>query len=373
MNPVTEIALLMLILFTGFAIAGSSYLLPLFHVRLPKIPKPLFWTVLGAVAVFLTVWLLIVFRGHLQLVSFGVVYELRDAANDVAEGSLVNYAFMLLNGAINPFLMGYGLYFKRRWLFFAGALGQVLIYSVGGTKGSIFSIVFILGIYCMLKIRKIPFALILSFGSLIVLAGTDFSIRFTGMGDVSFFGGIFQYLILMRTLSINGLGTAQYYDFFQRNPFTHLSHIHGVNWFVHYPYNYPVGQEIGLTYAGTADLDATAHFWATDGIGGFGLPGILFISVLCALVFWILDSVARRHDPRLAALVTAYAAYNLANISIFTSLFSGGLALLVLLLHMTPSGSVFKLPAISRKVRRNPHFVSARQALPSSEISPGLS
>jgi hypothetical protein len=373
MNPVTEIALLMLILFTGFAITGSSYLLPLLPVGRPKIPKALFWMVLAAVALCLNLWLLIVFRGHLQLVSFGAVYELRDAANDVAEGSLVNYAFMLLNGAINPFLMGYGLYFKRRWLFFAGALGQVLIYSVGGTKGSILSIVFILGIHGMLKIRKIPFALTLSFGSLILLAGTDFSIRFTGMGDVSFFGGILQYVILMRTLSSNGLGTAQYYDFFQSNPFTHLSHIHGVNWFVYYPYNYPVGQEIGLTYAGTADLDATAHFWATDGIGGFGLPGLLFISVLCAFVFWILDSVARRHDPRLAALVTAYAAYNLANISIFTALFSGGLALLVLLLHMTPCGSVFKLPAMSLKVRRNTHVVSGRQALPSSEISPGLS
>jgi hypothetical protein len=260
----------------------------------------------------------------------------------VAEGSLVNYAFMLLNGAINPFLMGYGLYFKRRWLFFAGALGQVLIYSVGGTKGSIFSIVFILGIYCMLKIRKIPFALILSFGSLLLLAGTTFSIRFTGNGDVSFLGGIAQYVILMRTLSINGLLTAQYFDFFQHNPLTYLSHIHGVNWFVHYPYSNPVGQEIGLAYAGTTGLDATAHFWATDGIGGFGLPGIVLVSVICAVVFWLLDSVSKRHDPRLVALVTAYAAYNLANISIFTSLLSGGLALLMFFMYVLPKPGLQK-------------------------------
>jgi O-antigen polymerase len=352
MNPVTGIAILMLTLFTGFAVAGSSYLLPLFRVGLPKIPKQIFWMVLAAVAISLTLWLLIVFRGHLQLVSFGVAYELRDAANDVAEGSLVNYAFMLLSGAINPFLMGYGLYFKRRWLFFAGALGQILIYSVGGTKGSILSIVFILIIYYILKIRKLPFAHILSFGSLLLLAGTTFSIRFTGNGDVSFFGGIVQFVILMRTLSINGLLTAQYFDFFQHNPLTYLSHIHGVNWFVHYPYNNPIGQEIGLAYAGTTDLDATAHFWATDGISGFGMPGILLISVVCAVVFWILDSVSKRHDPRLVALVTAYAAFNFANISIFTSLLSGGLALLIFFLYVLPKPGLKKSgdPA-NRKIR----------------------
>ena len=362
MNPSTDISLLMLILFAGFAIVGSSYLLPRFHVGKLKIPKQLFWMVLGSVGLYLTVWLLIVFRGHLQFVSFGAVYELREDANDVAEGSLVNYAFMLLSGAINPFLMAYGLYFKRRWLFFAGALGQVLIYSVGGTKGSILSIVFILGIHLAMKWKRLPFALILAAGSLLILAGTALSTRFTGTGDVSFFGGIAQFVILMRTLSVNGLLTAQYFDFFQRNPLTHFSHIHGVNWFVHYPYSSPVGQEIGLAYAGTTDLDATAHFWATDGIGGFGLPGILVVSVACALVFWILDSVSQRHDPRLAALVTAYAAYNLANISIFTSLLSGGLALLIFVLYVMPSAGLKQsgIPA-TRKIRTAPCFTDLRR------------
>jgi hypothetical protein len=373
MNPPVEIGLLMVTLFAGFAIAGGSYLLPRFHVGVARVPKRLFWTVLAAVTIFLTSWLLIVFRGHLELVSFGVVYELRDAANDVAEGSLVNYAFMLLSGAINPFLMGYGLYFKRRWLFVAGALGQILIYSVGGTKGSILSIVFILIIYYMFAIRKIPFGIILPFASLLLLAGTTFSIRFTGNGDVSFFGGIAQFVILMRMLSTNGLLTAQYYDFFQRNPITHLSHIHGVNWFVHYPYSNPVGQEIGLAYAGTTGLDATAHFWATDGIGGFGMSGILFISVACALTFWILDSASKRHDPRLAALVTAYAAYNLANISLFTSLLSGGLGLLIFLLCVMPTRVASMSSAVAKNKRAVIDGTWRKQARSIPEISTGLS
>jgi hypothetical protein len=76
--------------------------------------------------------------------------------------------------------------------------------------------------------------------------------------------------------------------------------------------------------------------WATDGLGALGLPGILVISAVCALVFWAMDSAARGHDIRFAALATTYAAYNLANISIFTSLYSGGLAILILTLFFMP-------------------------------------
>jgi hypothetical protein len=145
------------------------------------------------------------------------------------------------------------------------------------------------------------------------------------------------YVILLRTFSGNGLVTAWYYDFFQRNPLTYYSHIMGVRWFVHYPYANLIGYEVGSHYMGTnANLDATAHFWATDGLEALGLPGVLLISVFCALVFWVLDSAARRHDPEFGALVTAFAAYNLANLSLFTTLFSGGLGLLILFLYLKP-------------------------------------
>jgi hypothetical protein len=56
--------------------------------------------------------------------------------------------------------------------------------------------------------------------------------------------------------------------------------------------------------------------------------------VVCGLLFWAIDSAAKRHDPRLAALILTYAAYNLANISLFTSLLSGGLALLIAFLYL---------------------------------------
>ncbi len=342
----TDVARLLLALFVGFAIAGSSYLLPLFRIHPWRAPRKLFWRAVVCVATALAVWLLVIFRHHLQIVSFLDVYDLRDAANDVAEGSNVNYAFMLLTGAVNPFLMGCGLYYRRKWFFVAGAFGQLLVYSVGGTKGSILSVAFILGFYALLKARTSSFGLKMTFVPLALVGGMCLAYAWAHY-DPGPLQSIVLFVVLMRVLSINGLLTAQYYSFFQSNPLTYFSHIKGVNWFVHYPYQYPVGQEIGLATSGTTSLDATAHFWATDGIGGLGLPGILLVSVLCALVFWALDSLTRRHDPRLIALVTTYAAYNLANISIFTTLLSGGLALLMMTLYLMPIGA----PVLSGSAR----------------------
>jgi hypothetical protein len=360
-----EIGTLMLALFVGFAFTGASYLLPLFSVRPMYIPRRLFWKAFCCVAVGLVVWMVAVFHNHLQIVSFLDVYDLRDSANDVAQGSQVNYAFMLLSGAINPFLMGYGLYYRRGWLFLAGALGQLLVYSIGGTKGSILSVLFVTCLYLLLKRGSWPFGIKVTLGPLALVGGMCLSYVWVGH-DPGPIQEIALFVVLARLVSINGLLTAQYYNFFQSNPLTYFSHLKLVNLFVHYPYQYPIGQEIGLATAGTTDLDATAHFWAADGIGGLGVPGIIFVSVLCALVFWVLDSLARRHDPRLVALVTTYAAYNLANISLFTSLLSGGLGLLIAVLYLMPPEASRHFPSVHGKLKRATMLASPDGIMPSS-------
>ena len=110
----------------------------------------------------------------------------------------------------------------------------------------------------------------------------------------------------------------------------------GVNWFVPYPYVNPLGVEVGSFYSGDPTLDDNAHFWATDGLAASGLWGVILISVVCALVFWLLDSTAKGHDLRFATLIVIFEALNLGNISIFTTLLSGGLGLLMILLYFAP-------------------------------------
>jgi hypothetical protein len=333
-----EISLLMSALYAGFALMGGCYRVPLLRLDPARILQRTFWKGFGLSAGALAIWMVAVFRGHMQFLSFNNIYDLRDVQNDLSEGTLVNYAFMLLTGAFNPLLMGCGLIYRRKWLFLAGVLGQLLVYSVGGTKGSILSIAFIAGFYVLFRVGRQPFALKLVSGTRALVGGLCLSYVLAGYNPEPLqMHWVALFVVLMRTFSSNGLMTAWYYDFFQSNPHTFFSHVRGVNWFVHFPYERTTALEIGSVYMGGNDPDPTAHFWAIDGIGALGLPGVLLISAFCALVFWVLDSAAQKHDPRLAALVTCYAAYNIANISIFTSLYSGGLAVLILALYLMPA------------------------------------
>ena len=330
-----EIIVLMIVLCLGFAIAGLSYLFPLLPLRFHQVSNRSFWLGIATIAGLLLTWMVAVFHRQMQLVSFENVYDLRQSAGDIVDQSSANYSYMWLSGAINPLLMGWGLFHKRRWIFILGATGQVLVYSVLAAKSCLLSVLFIVGFYFLFKIRRIEFALKFCLAALLVLGIACVSYNMAGEnpGTVHL---VLLAVVVQRMLSTGGLATAQYYDFFQRNPLTYLSSIKGISWFIHYPYKYPIGEEIGLAYSGTTDLDATAHFWATDGLESFGVPGILFISLLCACLFLVLDSVAQKHDARLIALLISFAGLNLANASIFTSLLSGGLALLMIFIYFMP-------------------------------------
>jgi hypothetical protein len=331
----TEITQLMLVFFAGFCIVGMSYRFRLSEWKPRQITRPQFWNGFTALGVLLAAWVLLIFRHQLSVVSFVEIYDLRSAADELITGTGLNYALMWLSGAINPFLMAWGLYQKRKLVFLAGALGQLLVYASLGTKGSIVSVLFIPALYLVLRGDRRRFGVKLAWVVVAILLSLAVWTRLTGSqpGPVL---SILLFVLFMRTFSMNGLLTAQYYDFFGRFPQTHYSHVTGVNWFLRYPYSNPLGIEVGSFYSGDPRLDASAHFWATDGLAAYGLIGLILISIFCAFVFWVLDSVAKRHDPRFAALVISYGAFNLANISIFTSLLSGGLGLLILFLYLMP-------------------------------------
>lgn len=331
----SEILYLLITMFAGFALLGANNILPLARIRPPRLTPVSFWTITLLVGVALAAWVVFLFRGNLQIVSLLDVYDVRGAADDLLDGTKGNYALMWLSGALNPLLMAYGLFQKRLIFVVAGIFGQLLVYSSLATKGSILSIAFILGFYVLLKGDKGSFGLKLALGASVLGACLCLSYWLAG-GDNNPIYSTILFVVFMRTLSSPGLLTAQYYDFFSFHSLTHYSHVTGVNWFTTYPYANPIGVEVGSFYSGDPTLDASAHFWATDGIAAWGLLGVLLISVFCAILFWCLDSAAQNHDPRFSALAISYAAYNLANISIFTSLLSGGLSLLILALYFMP-------------------------------------
>ncbi len=141
----------------------------------------------------------------------------------------------------------------------------------------------------------------------------------------------------MRTLAVPALLESQYLAFFADNPLTLGSHVSGLKAIIPYVYDYDIPRTVGYYYYGDL-VTSNVNFWAQDGIAGFGLPGLVGMSLLAAAVFWVLDSVAYRLPPPLVLTALSCVLLSFANTSLFTTLLTGGLGLLVLAFWCFPSG-----------------------------------
>jgi O-antigen polymerase len=342
----SRLAWLMVTLCVGFGICGIGYLRPLHSFRTAALPKSVFWVCFFSFAAICAAWVAIAFRGNIHLVSFSDIYDLRSQAETLLTGTFLNYPLMWLYGAINPFMIASGLYRGRFKLFLAGSLGQLLVFSTLGTKASLLSVLFIVGIYWLFRVfPRVPFAIKFTWGIGAIFVLLCVSIAVTADNPALFVLAL-AFLVFFRSFGLAGLLSAQYFYFFEHNPYTYYSHLKVINWFLHYPFRYPLGTELGYYYYDPL-VDTTAHFWATDGLAALGLPGILLISVICAFLFWFVDSVAKRHDPRFAGMVLFYATYSLANLSLFTTFLSGGLGLLLIFLYFAPGEQFVASPSKS--------------------------
>jgi hypothetical protein len=214
-----------------------------------------------------------------------------------------------------------------------GFLNQTLLYSAEGSKAVILSVVILIGLYSIIGASRRRFGLSLVMILTAILSTLWLLAGVTSQNPVLSFA---LSLLFQRTFANGGYMTGAYANFFNTHPLTHLSTVHGVGLFLQYPYDRTLGLLLGNYELGIQDLDLNAHFLASDGIAGFGPIGIIFISGACSMIFWILDCCAARHDVVLASLMVAFVAMNLLNASLFTTLLSGGLGLVILLMSIMP-------------------------------------
>lgn len=349
-RPAPEIAALVLTFLVGFGILATSYLFAPLRLGGPVIPKPIFFSLYFLFSGVLFTWVLISFRGRMELVSFADVYEvLRYAADEVLEGSYVRYASTWLGSALFPALMAYGIAFRRWWWWVAGVAGQLTLYSTAGHKIVALSGVVLLGTYWLLgRDLKKPFGFRTTI-LITILIALLLSITLLG-GEENVLLRAATSLVLTRSIAITGGVTALYHDFFATHPHTYYSHVNLVNLVVTYPYELFVGVELGRYASGDPRLNFNANFWATDGIAALGLPGILLISLFGAALFWFLDSVALRHDLLFSSLLIGYFGLLLANTSVFTTLLTGGLGLVMILMWFAPTMQPARQPERPRRL-----------------------
>jgi len=339
---ITEDSALMLIIlmFLGLSVLQSVYYVPLIRIKYLRIHTRWFWFSFIVLLFSLVTYLIAAFGSDFYLANLEDIYTVRSAlAGAISQrGNCFGfYAQMWLAGFFFPLCFAVGARAKRWWLIAVAMAGYLLLYGLGGSKTTLFSFIYFPAIILWLiyiKKNTIPvFMLGLCF--LLVLG---ICLRMIGLEHVAYW---YTAVVNFRTFSIPAQMIAQHYEFFNHNALTYMSHVNILKSFIPFPYDMDIPRTIGM-YFYNAPVGANAGFWASDGIAGFGPIGIILMSFVCAFIFWVFDSMAKRYDPRFVIISATFIATTFANTPLPTTLVSGGLGFLFVALWLLPKKSLVR-------------------------------
>lgn len=306
-----------------------------------KTKKKLPFYLIHIITLGLSLYILFIFKGNMRLVNFTDVYELRSSNKALVSEDLTGYFIMWLGYCLYPLYFTLGLANRKLLYSFIGILGEIFLYTITGSKASLLEPVIILIFFLILNIKsKFSFFQLIVFSILIL-----YLLILTGTNPMTLLiGSIF----FMRTLSIGGLLSSQYLDFFQHHNMTYYSHINIINLITNnYPYgNESLGDVLGYYYY-SKNVNSNAIFWATDGIAAMGQYGVIIISIIVMLFFAFLNSNFKRTNNLFMPLIFTPAILTILNASFFTTLLSGGLLLLVIMMLM------FDIPYTGKNLESN--------------------
>jgi hypothetical protein len=320
----------------GMLLIGLSYRVRLLRIRPYPVDRRLFWGAFSALFLLGNAAVLYTFRGKLQIASIADVYSVRSSAKQLLQASPgIAYISQFLSLVMNPLLMAYGLVSRRKMLFVLGMIGEILLYSTAAAKVQMVAPLIVFVFYYTIKKDRGGWAPKMG----LLFASIFFILTTITIGVKT--GAIFNlaFVVLVRTFAIPGAAIAQYQYFFETFPHTYLGNVAAINLLVPNPYTLSLGEEVSSFYGSSSQYGLTnsnANFFAMDGIAGFGLPGILLMGILCALVFWILDSCAGRYPLKFSVPVLAMIIMSLTNVSLFTTLLGNGLIVWMLLFIFMP-------------------------------------
>jgi hypothetical protein len=267
-----------------------------------------------------SLYVLFVYRSNLRLVSFAEVYEQRAANEELGAGLLIRYLSSWLYTVLIPLCLAYGLVTKKYKYFAVGAAACLSLYLATAAKSAVVLPLIYAGVFGLFARNRLRLIYPLLLGTLSLVMCVLLTV--TDTSSVAF---VISSLVLMRTVGSAGLLTTRYYDFFATHPHTTYTHVNLVKMISGaYPYgNLQVGQVVGQYYF-AADMNANANFWAMDGIAALGLPGVAVSSVLCALLFMLMNSATRGYNKLFVVLCFLPFLVSLFNTSLLSSIWSGG-------------------------------------------------
>jgi hypothetical protein len=324
-----NIAFFSLICCLAFTLLNQVSRLPLFSIRKSRLGIVPTWFAIVSFIILLYGYVLSVFGISFNFTSLLDVYDVRlDYKAELAQNRFSAYAVGWLANAINPFLIGFGLVYRRNAYIVLGLAGQLVLYGITGFKSVFFSFLLIITLLFALRQRGKFMGATFIWGAISVVA-------FAFIADWILGSYVFTSLFVRRMIITPGLLTGFYFEFFIDQPKVLLAHsiFRG---FFDYPYDVTPPFLIGRTYFNNVATSANANFLA-DAFANFGYAGIFVFTVLLGLILWFVDSLTSDMDIRLPSLMMAIPAFSLANSGLLTSLLTHGILLTILLIMLVPS------------------------------------
>lgn len=299
--------------------------------KIKLIKKRIPFNILLLSVILISLYIIAINRNNMQFVNFYKnpedLYSLR-SQNSIQQSFGINgYLINWLSKIFYPLLLI--IYIKQSKYIKAGfvIVASLLIFSITAGKIDFFMSLIIIAFYFILD--KNPDIIKKYFFSIFVFAITFMSVFILAKVDTEI-GFMTAAILFMRTLSISGFLFVHYIQFFQNNPYTNFAHINIVNAFTgDYPFgDMPLGRAV--FYGG---MNGNANFWIMDGVASNGVLGILIISFILFFILKFINRFKTIYDERLLYLIFLPIIISITNVSLFTTLLTGGGILLILILY----------------------------------------
>ncbi|RIX40101.1 MAG: hypothetical protein D3M94_22210 [Rhodocyclales bacterium GT-UBC] len=332
MSPSTAEAIPLL----GSMLAGMAILSGPFRLARSRRPKRRSALRLPSMAVFMSlVWsatgvlvlaVVVSYWDRLSWPSFDTMYQIRLAARSVQDASPIGRYFThWLARLLLPLLIAVALWRRTYWQLVLVAAAYAVLLAATAHKVYVVGPATVVGLHLLVRFVPKRIGVGLAVGSAAVLA----VVAVVGWSMTT-------ELVFVRTMGWSGLATYLYSDFVATHPYTWWSHVTGVGLVISNPYDTAIPLLIGGEYFRNPDLTSNAHFWAMDGLMAAGHAGVVVISMVCALLFRLVDELAESVVPTVAVPWLGSYATSLGDAGLFSALLTGGLAFALVVLWWFP-------------------------------------
>lgn len=254
------------------------------------------------------------------------VYDIRDG---VSYPFLMTYLVTWQAKVINPFLIAISYMNKNKKLLFTSIILQLILYLITAHKSYLLITIAILIVMKILFSKRDFLKVISQKAALLTTGLIGFYVILTSLTMPSLF--------LRRLLFIPAQIKFHYYDFFSKNEFLYFSQgtIGGILQ-LKYPYDMNSANMIGSIYFNNPQISSNTGYIA-DAYANMGFLGMLLIALIFVFILVLIDSLSIKLGKGLTVGLTLFPIMALNDSALQTTLLTGGLLFLLIVLYLYSS------------------------------------